>query len=136
MKKIITITLILLITLGINTLRAQCWSQPIVTWTGDCVYPDDKTVYVVNLTIWDECTTPYQIIFNQTQILSTNNTSYTFCIPNQLCTQDQKDPCFKLIYTVAKVNIDTQAIECRKQFSYYRNCEGILNPPTIVLVLE
>lgn len=136
MKKIITITIILLITLGINTLRAQCWSQPIVTWTGDCVYPDDKTAYFVNLTIWDECTTPYQIIFNQSQALSTNNTSYTFCIPNQLCTVDQKDPCFKMIYTVAKVNIDTQDIVCRKQLNVYSNCEGILYPLTPVLVLE
>jgi len=136
MKKLIAIVLLLVITIGINTLKAQCWSNPIVTWTGDCVYPDDKTVYAVNLTIWNECVIPYQIVFNQSDILSTNNTSYTFCIPNQLCTQDQKEPCFKMIYTVAKVNIDTQDIVCRKQINIYRNCEGILYPLTPVLVLE
>lgn len=136
MKKLIPLTLLFIILFGINTLKAQCWSNPIVTWTGDCVYPDDKTVYAVNLTIWNECVTPYQIVFNQSDIVSTNNSSYTFCIPNQLCTEDQKEPCFRLIYTVAKVNIDTQEMECRKQFSTYKNCEGILYPLTPVLVLE
>ena len=136
MKKILAIALLLIITFGIKNLKAQCWSDPMVTWTCDCVYPDDKTVYAVNLTIWNECVTPYQIVFNQSDILSTNNTSYTFCIPNQLCTEDQKEPCFKMIYTVGKYNIDTQELVCRKQFSTYKNCEGILNPLTPVLVLE
>lgn len=136
MKKILLTIFMLLAVAGINKLSAQCWSNPIVTWTGDCVYPDDKTVYAVNLTIWNECETPYQIVFNQSDVINTNNSSYTFCIPNQLCTEDQKEPCFRLIYTVAKMNIDTQEIECRKQFSTYKNCEGILYASTPVLVLE
>ncbi len=136
MKKILLTTFMLMAIAGINNLNAQCWSETTVSWTGDCVYPDDKTVYVVNLTIWDECTTPYQVIFNQTEVLSTNNTNYTFCIPNQLCTEDQKEPCFKVIYRVGKVFIDTQLPECQDQRTYYRNCEGLHDLPDPQLELQ
>lgn len=123
MKKLLITTLIVLAVAGINNLNAQCWKEITVSWSGDCVYPDDKTVYVVNLKIINECTTPSQTVYDQTQVLSTNNTGYTFCIPNQLCTNDQKEPCFKVIATCAKVLIDTQEIVCRKQFTYNYNCE-------------
>lgn len=138
MKKLIITTLILLAVAGINNLKAQCWHEITVSWSGDCVYPDDKTVYVVNLTIINECTTPSQTVFNVTTTppLSTNNTNYTFCIPNQLCTNDQKEPCFKVIATCAKVHIDTQEIVCRKQITIYKNCEELINLNTIGLVLE
>ncbi len=136
MKKLIVTTFLLLAMAGINTLNAQCWKEITVSWIGDCVYPDDNTVYVANLTVIDECTTPTQTIFNHTEVLSTNNTSYTFCITNQLCTEDQKEPCFKVIYTVAKVSIDTQLPACRKQETSYTNCEGIINLGNPTLTLE
>ncbi|MGE5316994.1 MAG: hypothetical protein ACM3ME_03280, partial [Chloroflexota bacterium] len=79
MKKLIITTLILLAVAGINNLKAQCWHTITVNWLGDCVYPDDKTAYVVNLKIINECTTPSQTVYDQTQVLSTNNTGYTFC---------------------------------------------------------
>lgn len=136
MKKILLAIFMLLVVAGINNLKAQCWHEIAVNWTGDCVYPDDKTVYVVNLTIINECTTPSQTVFNVTQQLTTNNTSYLFCIPNQLCTIDQQDPCFKVIATCAKVHIDTQEIVCRKQMTNYYNCEELINLGTIGLILE
>lgn len=136
MKKLIITTLILLAVAGINNLKAQCWKEITVSWSGDCVYPDDKTGYVVNLTIINECTTPSQEVYNQTQPLTTNVTSYTFCIPNQLCTNDQKEPCFKVIATCAKVLIDTQEIVCRKQITEYYNCEGLIGLYNINLTLE
>lgn len=136
MKKILLTTIILLAVAGINNLNAQCWSETNINWTGDCVYPDDKTVYVVNLTIINECTTPSQTVFNQIVTTSTNNTSYTFCIQNQLCTNDQKEPCFKVIATCAKVLIDTQEIVCRKQKTYNYNCEELKGLGTISLILD
>jgi len=136
MKKILLAIFMLMAMAGINNLNAQCWSETTLSWTGGCVYPDDKTVYDVNLTIIDECSTPNQTIFDETQILSTNNTSYTFCILNQLCTEDQKEPCFKVIYTVGKIFIDTRLPECRKQYSYYTNCVGLYNLGDPTLILE
>ncbi|HLO90989.1 MAG TPA: hypothetical protein VK172_07465 [Lentimicrobium sp.] len=136
MKKLIITTLILLAVAGINNLKAQCWNQITVSWTGDCVYPDDKTVYVVNLTIINECTTPSQEVYNQSQILTTNNTSYTFCIQNQLCTNDQKEPCFKVIATCRKLMIDTGELLCRDQKIEYKNCEELSDPFYLNLILE
>jgi len=136
MKKLIPFTLLFIIPFGINTLKAQCWHEITVNWAGDCVYPDDKTVYVVNLTIINDCTTPSQTIFNVTQPLTTNNTSYLFCIPNQLCTIDQQEPCFKITATCAKVLTDTQEIVCRDQIPFYRNCEGLKDLTSINLTLE
>lgn len=126
----------LLAVAGINNLKAQCWHEITINWSGDCVYPDDKTVYVVNLTIINECTTPSQTVFNVTQPLITNITNYLFCIPNQLCTIDQQESCFKITATCAKVHIDTQEIVCRDQMSFYRNCEGLKNLTSINLTLE
>jgi len=136
MKKLLLAIFMLLVAAGINNLKAQCWHEITVNWAGDCVYPDDKTVYVVNLTIINECTTPSQTVFNVTQPLTTNNTSYLFCIPNQLCTINQQEPCFKVIATCAKINIDTQEIVCRKQMTNYYNCEELIYLATIGLILE
>lgn len=136
MKKIIVLISILLALAGVNTLKAQCWSQPFVSWDGICVYPDDETEYVVNLTIWNECTTPYQKVFDHSDIVSTNITNYTFCLQNELCTNDHKDPCFKMIYTVGKRNIDTHEIICFKQLTQYVNCEKLHYPDPVELLLE
>ena len=115
MKKILLTIFMLLAVAGINNIKAQCWHEITVEWSGDCVYPDDKTVYVVNLTIINECTTPSQTVYNLTQLLSTNNTSFSFCIPNQLCTIDQKEPCFKVSATCRKLMNDTGELVCRDQ---------------------
>lgn len=135
MKKLLLSTLIVLAVAGINNLNAQCMSQPTITWTGDCVYPDNKAVYAVNMTIWNECVTPTQKIVDFSDAVSTSITSYTFCIPENICTNDQKEKCFKLIYTVAKVNIDTYEIECRDQEVFYLNCEELHSAPEPSIVL-
>ncbi|MGE5316473.1 MAG: hypothetical protein ACM3ME_00655, partial [Chloroflexota bacterium] len=60
-----------------------------------------------------------------------------FVFQNQLCTNDQKEPCFKVIATCAKVLIDNpQEIVCRKQITDYYNCEGLIGLYNINLTLE
>jgi hypothetical protein len=136
MKKIFLATFMLMAVSGINNLNAQCWHTITAYWSGDCVYPDDKTVYAINLTIINECTTPSQMVYNLTQPLSTNNTSYAFCIPNQLCTIDQQEPCFKVIATCRKLMNDTGELVCRDQFTFNYNCEDLIDLEEIYLELE
>jgi len=131
MKKLILVLSLLLIFLlgtGMKSLEAQiCWIEPEFEWSGSCVNPDDNTVYVIDMDIIDECVDPNVTAFNGTpQVLSTDNTSTSFCVPNQICTLDQNEPCFHVIVTLAKVNKTTQAVVCSMQEHYYLNCEDLM----------
>jgi len=132
MRKLLLISSLLVVFFvgtGMKSIQGQiCWIEPEFTWSGDCVYVDDNTVYIIDMDIIDECVDPNVTAFNGTaQVLSTNNTSTSFCVPNQLCTVDQTDPCFHIIVTLIKVNISTQAVVCSTQEHYYRNCQGLMD---------
>ncbi len=126
---VLSLLIVFFVGTGMKSIEAQiCWIEPGVSWSGNCVYPDDNTVYVAKLVIWDECVNPSVIVFEEDppQTISTNYTQTDFCVEDVLCTIDQTSQCFKVIFTVAKVNVNTQAIICSGQTILYKNCEGLM----------
>ena len=124
---VLSLLVVFFVGIGMKSLEAQnCWIQPGVSWSGSCVTPDDNTVYIISFIVWNECIDPAFKTFEDTKTVTTNNVNTLFCVPNQLCTADQKDPCFKVVITVAKVNVNTQVVICSKQRVLYKNCEGLI----------
>lgn len=124
--------------INMNSLQAQdCWHEIDVTWLGDCVYPDDNSVYVINMTIINECSDPDETVFTETKTLATTNTNTIFCIVDELCTADQVEPCFRIHFTLAKVHAVTHAVICSMQLSLpLKNCEQLMNFDAYTLTLN
>jgi len=104
-----------------------CWLEIDVDWYGDCVKLNTNTVYVLNVTIIDECSDPHETVYSETQTLATTIESTTFCIDDALCTADELDPCFRIYFTLAKVHNVTQEIFCSTQESTsLMTCEQLM----------
>ncbi|MAE07781.1 MAG: hypothetical protein CL661_03350 [Bacteroidetes bacterium] len=114
---------------GMKSLEAQnCWLEIDVDWYGDCVKVNTNTVYVVNVTVINECSDPDETVFTETQTLATTIENTTFCIEDALCTVDQLEPCFRIYFTIAKVHNVTQEIICSNQESTsLLTCEQLMN---------
>lgn len=132
MRKLLLVSSLLVIFFvgtGMKSLEAQnCWLDHTITWTGNCVYPDDNTLYYANLTIIDVCDNNNPV-FSQTQEIETTEDPLLayFCIEDALCTIDEQALCFKMVCTVQKRNIITNAIICSGQVIYpAKNCAGLL----------
>ena len=105
-----------------------CWLEYSITWSGNCVYPDDNTIYYANLTIIDVCNNNNPV-FSETQEIETTEDPLiaNFCIEDALCTIDEQALCFKVICTVQKRNKVTNAIICSGQETLpTKNCAGLL----------
>jgi hypothetical protein len=105
-----------------------CWLEYSITWSGNCVYPDDNTVYYANLTIIDVCNNNNPV-FSETQEIETtqNPLIADFYIEDVLCTLDEQQICYKLICTVQKRHKVTNAVICSGQETLpTKNCAGLL----------
>jgi hypothetical protein len=105
-----------------------CWLEYSITWSGNCVYPDDNTVYYANLTIIDVCDNNNPV-FSQTKDIETDEDPLEaeFCIEDALCTIDETTLCFRVVCTVQKRNKVTNAIICSGQTILpSKNCAGLL----------
>ncbi|MBC8319549.1 MAG: hypothetical protein H8E34_02380 [Bacteroidetes bacterium] len=114
---------------GVKSLEAQnCWLEHTITWSGNCVYPDDNTAYYANLTIIDVCDNNNPV-FSQTKEIETtaNPLEAEFCVEDALCTIDETTLCFRVVCTVQKRNKVTNAIICSGQTILpAKNCAGLL----------
>jgi hypothetical protein len=126
---VLSLLVVFLIGTGMKTLEAQnCWLEHTITWSGNCVYPDDNTAYYANFTIIDVCDNNNPV-FSQTKEVATteNPLQAVFCVEDALCKIDEVSLCFKVICTVQKRNKITNAIVCSGQTILpTKNCAGLL----------
>ncbi|MBC8319120.1 MAG: hypothetical protein H8E34_00190 [Bacteroidetes bacterium] len=126
---VLSLLVVFFVGTGMKSIEAQnCWLEIDVDWYGDCVKVNTNTVYVVNVTIINECSDPDETVFTETQTLATTIENTTFCIEDALCTVDQLEPCFRIYFTIAKVHNVTQEIICSNQESTsLLTCEQLMN---------
>jgi len=133
---VLSLLVVFFVGTGMKSLKAQ-WITPLVSWSVNCVYQDDNTIYVVNLTIIDVCADPDEVVFTETKLIETTETDTFFDVDDVLCTIDDHALCFRVVFTVQKRNKTTQAIICSGQkILPTKNCEGLMDldgpPPTPV----
>ncbi|RLD90006.1 MAG: hypothetical protein DRJ09_05580 [Bacteroidetes bacterium] len=92
-----------------------CWIQPTVTLSGECVKYNENADYVVNMKITDICSNPNVVLYDSTKSFLSDQSSTTFCVPNQLCTVDQVAKCFVVTITAIKKDNTTNTIICSGQ---------------------
>jgi len=120
-----------------NEMPPPCWLTIEVDWIGDCVKVNTNTVYVINMTIIDECSDPPETVYSETQTLATTIENTTFCIDDALCTADELEPCFRIYFTLAKVHNVTQEIFCSTQESTtLLTCEYLMGYNTHTITLD
>ena len=104
-----------------------CWIEPTVNLTGECVKYNENADYVVHMTITDICSNPNVVLYDSTKSFLSDQSSTTFCIPNQLCTVDQVTKCFVVTVTAIKKDNTTNTIICSGQNSTLSlDCEELM----------
>ena len=126
---VLSLLVVFFVGTGMKSLEAQnCWLEHTITWSGNCVTPDDNTIYHANLTIIDVCDNNNEV-FSQTKNIETdeNPLEAEFCVENALCTIDETTLCYRVVCTVIKRNKITNAIICSGQeILPVKNCAGLL----------
>ncbi len=117
-----------------------CWITIFVQLQGDCVFVNDSTDYIVNLSIFDICNDPSTPIYSgQQQGPSENGNVFSFCIQDTLCVNDMASNCFKIVATAVKKNTVNDEIVCDgQQAEPTTNCEGLLeyDGETIIVTMD